>query len=137
MADPIIRRFGKQAVKVIEDIGLIIIMIATVIAMGVEVKTMFGNGTVHLADLLLMFIYLEVLAMVHVYWRSGQLPIRMPLYIAMVALARYLILDMKAMEDWKMLAIAVSIFIIAAAVLITRYGHVRFPYEKSEDRSKD
>lgn len=137
MPDPIIRRLGKQAVKVIEDIGLVIIMIATVIAIGIEVKTMFGNGTVHLADLLLMFIYLEVLAMVSVYWRSGQLPIRMPLYIGMVALARYLILDMKAMDDWKMLAVSGSILIIAVSVLVIRYGHVRFPYEKNEDRAKD
>ena len=47
--------------------------------------------TVTLADLLLLFIYLEVLAMVTIYLDSGKLPVRMPLYIAIVALARYMI----------------------------------------------
>jgi phosphate starvation-inducible membrane PsiE len=42
-----------------------------------------------------MFLYLEVLAMIGQYFKSGQLPVRFPLYIGMVALARYLILDIK------------------------------------------
>jgi protein PsiE len=55
----------------------------------------------------------------------------MPLYIAMVALARYLILDMKAMNEWQMLAISASILLISLAVLIVRFGHVKYPYEKN------
>jgi hypothetical protein len=61
---------------------------------------------VALADLLLMFLYLEVLAMIGQYFKSGQLPVRFPLYIGMVALARYLILDLKEMSEWRMLAVA-------------------------------
>lgn len=128
MPDKMIEAFGQKMVRVVEDIGLVIILFATLIAAGQEIMHMVSIGTVHLADLLLMFIYLEVVAMVHAYWQSGQLPVRMPLYIAMVALARYMILDMKAMDEWRMLAIAGSVFILGAAVLIVRYGHVRFPY---------
>jgi protein PsiE len=62
--------------------------------------------TVTLADLLLFFIYLEVLAMVAIYLESGKLPVRMPLYIAIVALARYMILDMKSLDTWRMLGVA-------------------------------
>ncbi len=78
-----------------------------------------------------MFLYLEVLTMVGLYYNSGKLPVRFPLYIAMVALARYLILDIKELDVWRMLAVSGSVLLISLAVLVIRYGHVRFPY--SED----
>jgi protein PsiE len=81
-----------------------------------------------------MFLYLEVLTMVGLYYNSGKLPVRFPLYIAMVALARYLILDMKDLDIWRMLAVSGSVLLIAIAVLIIRYGHVRFPYVEDAAR---
>ncbi len=105
-----------------------VILLTTLIAAGQEVAHMISARTVGLSDLLLLFIYLEVIAMVHAYWDSGQLPVRMPLYIGVVALARYLILDIKAMDEWRMLAVAGAIVLLALAVLVIRYGHVRFPY---------
>jgi len=110
--------------------GLLIIAVATVIAVGFELVAMIEARTVTLADLLLLFIYLEVLAMVAIYLDSGKLPIRMPLYIAIVALARYLILDMKNLDTWRMLGIAGAALVMAIAVLVIRYGHIRFPYEE-------
>ena len=77
-----------------------VIAIATVFALGSEVLVMVRAMQVTLADLLLLFLYLEVLAMVGLYYHSGRVPVRFPLYIAMVALARYLILDMKAMASY-------------------------------------
>ncbi len=129
MQESQIRQAGKRAVDFIEDIGLVIIIIATVIAAGKEIWHMIEIQDVMLADLLLMFIYLEVVAMVHAYWQSGHMPVRMPLYIAMVALARYLILDMKSLDEQRMIMIAVAILVIGLAVLVIRFGHVRFPYE--------
>jgi protein PsiE len=52
------------------------------------------------------------------------------MYIAMVALARYLILDIKDMNEWRMLAVALAIFMLTLGVLAIRYGHVRFPYRE-------
>lgn len=118
-----------------QDIGLIVIAIATVIAIGSEVMLMINNRAVMLADLLLLFIYLEVLAMVAIYLKSGKLPIRIPLYIAIVALARYMILDMKDMDQWRMLAVAGSALILAVTILVIRYGHVRYPYESDHESS--
>jgi len=66
--------------------------------------------------------------MVGLYLESGQLPVRMPLYIGMVALARYLVLDMKEMDVWRMVGVSASVLVLALAVLVVRYGHVRFPY---------
>ena len=93
---------------------------------------MVGAGRVALADLLLMFIYLEVLTMIGLYFESGKLPVRFPLYIGMVALARYLILDMKDMDLWRMVGVSASILLLALAVLAIRYGHIRFPYSEEE-----
>ncbi|MFA5531532.1 MAG: phosphate-starvation-inducible PsiE family protein [Thiohalomonadaceae bacterium] len=131
MLDLKLRAGGKRAVEFVEDIGLFIILVATLIAGGQEVWAMIGHGTVRLADLLLLFIYLEVVAMVHAYWQAGHLPVRMPLYIAIVALARHLILDMTHLSTEKILAIAAGIVLLGLAVLVVRYGHIRFPYEGS------
>ena len=127
-------RLALSALGVLEAVGLVVITLATLTAGALEVKTMVGAGTVSLADLLLLFLYLEVLAMVGVYFRSGQLPVRFPIYIAIVALARYLVLDMKSLEGWRMLSVAAAMLLLACAVLVIRYGHTRFPYR---DRPED
>lgn len=117
-----------------ENVGLLVIAVATIIAVGVEISSMVSARTVSLADLLLLFIYLEVLTMVSLYLDSGKLPVRLPLYIAIVALARYLILDMKNMDVWQMLAVAGAMLIIAVTVFVHRYGHAKYPY-KEEDKA--
>ena len=66
----------------VQDVGLLIIAVATVIAAGTEVTLTIQASTVTIADSSLLFIYLEVLAMVAIYLDSGKLPVRMPLYIS-------------------------------------------------------
>jgi len=127
-----IQEFNQQLLSLVEHIGLLVIAIATVIAMATEITVMARAMQVTLADLLLLFLYLEVLAMVGAYYRSGKLPVRFPLYIGMVALARYLVLDIKGMDDWRMLAVTGSILLLTLAVLIVRIGHVRYPYPSDE-----
>lgn len=129
----ILKDITKNSLDVVQDIGLVIVAIATLIAFGAEIKLMVEQRAVTLADLLLLFIYLEVLAMVAIYLKSGKLPIRIPLYIAIVALARYMILDMKAMDSWRMLAVAGAALIMAITILVIRYGHVRYPYESGSE----
>jgi len=116
----------------VEYLGLLVIGIATTVAMYHEVTVMVAANKVHLADLLLMFLYLEVLAMIGQYFKTGQLPVRFPMYIAMVALARYLILDLKEMSEWRMLAVAAAIFLLTLGVLLIRYGHVHYPYREDD-----
>lgn len=116
----------------IEFLGLGIITIATVIAGIGEVGIMLEAKAVTLADLLLLFLYLEILAMVGLYFQSGKLPVRFPIYIAIVALARYLVLDMKNLDLWHMLGITGSILLLTLAVLVIRFGHVRFSYKEGE-----
>ncbi len=131
-----IQIFNQWLLAFVEHIGLLVIAVATVFAMTNEVLTMVNARQVALADLLLLFLYLEVLAMVGLHYRTGKLPVRSPIYIGMVALARYLILDLKTMDDWRMFAVTGSILILALAVLLVRFGHVRFPYPSVESLKK-
>ena len=88
------------------QLGLMcIILISTIIAVGIEISNMFLNQSVTLADLLLMFLYLEVLAMVRVFWNQQSISITLPLLIAITALARFIILQGKEMDPT---ALAVS-----------------------------
>ncbi len=132
-----LRKFFSGGIDGVEYLGLLVIAIATSVAMFDEVRGMISDHRVQLSDLLMMFLYLEVLAMIGHYFKSGQLPVRFPLYIAMVALARYLILDLKEMSEWRMLSVAAAIFLLTLAVLAIRFGHVRYPYREDRDNKDD
>ena len=132
-----IRRQGIHLARLVEDVGLSIILLATLVAGGIEIHHMWVQKNVMLTDLLLMFIYVETVTMVKVYWESGKLPVRMPLYIAIVAVARYLIIDIKDMDALRVVAVAASILLVAIAVLIVRWGHVKLPYPTGRATERD
>ena len=102
---------------------MVIILISTVIAVGIEIKNMFTNKSVTLADLLLMFLYLEVLAMVRVFWSQQSISITLPLLIAITALARFIILQGKEMDPTALVYEAVAILLIAGAIVVLRLRH--------------
>lgn len=122
----------KKALKTLEIIGLVIISIATIVAIGQEVWVMIQHGKVALSDLLLLFIYLEVITMIGIYYEKNMLPVRFPIYIAIVALARYIILGSKELAPWDMLGIGVTLLSLTIAVFLVRLGHVKFPYEEDK-----
>ena len=100
-----------------------IILVSTVIAVGIEIYKMFENRSVTLADFLLMFLYLEVLAMVRVFWNQQSISITLPLLIAITALARFIILQGKEMDPSALVYEAVAIVLIAGAIVILRLRH--------------
>ncbi len=102
---------------------MVIILISTVIAVGIEMKNMFLKQSVTLADLLLMFLYLEVLAMVRVFWNQQSISITLPLLIAITALARFIILQGKEMDPTALVYEAVAILLIAGAIVVLRLRH--------------
>ena len=128
-----LKESGYKALVIVEDIGLLIIALSTVIAIGFEVVEMLKVMKVTLADLLLLFIFLEVLAMVGIYLKTGKLPVRVPLYIAIVAIARYMILDMKNLDTLRVLGLTGAVLILAISILAIRYGHTKFPYDNTEN----
>ena len=113
----------KNITKNLQFILLTIILISTVIAVGIEIKKMFFNQTVTLADLLLMFLYLEVMAMVRVFWNQQSISITLPLLIAITALSRFIILQGKEMDPSGLVYEAVAIVLIASAIVILRLRH--------------
>lgn len=129
--DRLRRRFGRF-LHAVELAGLIAIGLATAFAMGREAWKVVNTGDVALTDLLLMFLYLEVLEMNLRYLRQGRLPVRFPLYIAMASLARDLILRGVTNDPTHMLLTTVGVVLLALGVLVLRYGQFRFPIKVEE-----
>ena len=109
--------------KTLQLILLGVILVSTVIAVGIEIRTMIINQSVTLADLLLMFLYLEVMAMVRVFWEQQSISISLPLLIAITALSRFIILQGKSMDPSALLYEAGAILLIAAAIVVLRLRH--------------
>lgn len=121
--------FASGLLMWIERLGLLLVTVATFVSLSHELMRIWGTGVVGLGDLLQLFLYLEVFSMINSYFGSGKIPMRYPIYIAMVALARYLLLDMKEMSDEHMLSLSFSILILAGSVLVMRFGHAKYPYD--------
>ena len=113
----------EKIAKNLQLVLMVIILISTVIAVGIEISKMFQNRSVTLADMLLMFLYLEVLAMVRVFWNQQSISITLPLLIAITALARFIILQGKEMDPAALVYEAVAIVLIAGAIVILRLRH--------------
>lgn len=100
-------------------------------------STMIVNGRATIADILLLFIYLELGAMVGIYFKTNHMPVRFLVYVAITALTRMLIGDIQADHepDEGILYISGAILLLAIATLIIRFGSYKFPSPgKSEGR---
>ncbi len=125
-------RFALGLLQWVENLGLLTILIATFLAGYQEVLKMVAAQRVGLPDLLLLFLYLEIVTMLGLYYREGKLPVRYPIYIAIVALARYIVLGMKEMDPLTLVAVTGSLVLLTVGVLLLRYGQTRFPYKENE-----
>ena len=85
----------NKTIRNIQLTAVLVVLISTVIAFFLEIKEMYVNQNITLADLLLMFIYIEVIGLVKSYWETRAVRITYPLVIAITALARFIILQDK------------------------------------------
>lgn len=108
----------KNIIGFIEKLFLVIIAIFTIAAMGQEVFSLIEHRRVELKDLLLMFIYAEVLGMLAAFYASHRIPITIPLFIAMTALSRLIILQGKDGNPSILLFESGAIILIAGACWI-------------------
>tara|TARA_B100000768_G_scaffold108865_1_gene101024 strand:+ start:65 stop:445 length:381 start_codon:yes stop_codon:yes gene_type:complete len=113
----------KNLIKNLQLGLLIIILISTIIAVFLEIINMVQVKSVTLADLLLMFLYLEVMAMVRVFWEEQSIRITLPLLIAITALSRFIILQGKEMDPTALVYESVAILLIAIAIVVMRLRH--------------
>lgn len=114
----------------VEAVLLIAITLATLVAIGNEFIHVFTEQTVLLTDILLMFIYLEVLSMVQQFVTNGKIPVRYPIYIAIMAIARYITLGMKELDGVFVVWLSLAALILAVATIVIRLGHYYWPYER-------
>ena len=108
----------KRAIELTEKGFLILIAIFTVVAMGQEVMLLLENRKVQLKDLLLMFIYAEVLGMLAAFYSSRRIPIAIPLFIAVTALSRLIILQGKDADPTILLYESGAILLICVAAWV-------------------
>ena len=126
----------EYLIKTTERILLVCIAIATLCATIFEIYTLIDNRRVELADLLLLFIYTEVLGMVGVFYRSGSIPITLPLFIAITALSRMIILQGKGSDPQNLLYEAGAILMLAVAVLIIKPSSI-YSLVPSKSKNKE
>ena len=114
----------ENLVGFIEKAVIAIILVATITAIMFEIMRMIEVQYVELADLLLLFIYVEVIGMVRVYYVSNRVRMTYPLFIAITALSRLIILQGKDSNPELLLYEAGAIVLVAIAVIILRLRYV-------------
>ena len=123
-----------HSIKIIEKTLLAIIAILTVLATFEEILKIYDAKSVQLADLLLLFIYTEVLGMIGIFFVSNRIPITLPIFIAMTAISRLIILQGKEMDMSFLLYEAGAILVLAIAVLIVRYKPMKtYSYQTDDE----
>ena len=116
----------SKTIRNIQLTAVLILRISTVIAFIIEMKTMYENQTITLADLLLMFIYIEVIGLVKSYWETRAVRITYPLVIAITALARFIILQDKESDPTNLIYISLAILIVAISTVIIKFRNSKY-----------
>lgn len=125
--------FGDRLVDGFHMVGLFVIGAAILWASWAELLEIIAHGGPRIKDVLLLFIYLELGAMVGIYFKTKHMPVRFLLYIAITALTRVLAIDVKEMSDIHMLTITGAILILSLAVLALRFASHRFPSRDGQE----
>ena len=126
----------NTAIRNIQLVAVVVVLISTIVAFLLEIIKMYEVQNVTLADLLLMFIYIEVIGLVRSYWESRAVRVIYPLVIAITALARYIILQDKDSDPTNLIYLALSILIISIATVVIRFRRSKY-LNIDKDKSND
>ena len=116
----------NNTIRNIQLTAVLFVLVSTIIAFFLEVKEMYDNKNIELADLLLMFIYIEVIGLVKSYWETRSVRITYPLVIAITALARFIILLDKESDPSNLIYISIAILIVAIATVVIRFRNSKY-----------
>jgi phosphate starvation-inducible membrane PsiE len=124
-----INRFGVLLVDAFHFLALFAIGGAIVWSAVAAFIGMAAKGGASIDDILLLFIYLELGAMVGIYFKTNHMPVRFLVYVGITALTRLLVGDIASHHrlDWGIVTVPVAILLLALANLVVRYGSARFP----------
>jgi phosphate starvation-inducible membrane PsiE len=120
---------GNLLVDLFHYLALFAIGAATVWAAVVAFIGMMMKGHASIDDILLLFIYLELGAMVGIYFKTNHMPVRFLIYVGITALTRLLISEVQAhlVPDMGIVVISGGILLLALATLVIRFGSSKFP----------
>ena len=121
----------------LEKIVLSVLIVCTIIAIGMEIQGMIAVYKVTLADILLLFIYIEIIGMIKEYWVSKMIRMSYPLFIAMTALARMIIMQRKDVDPSAYVYESVAILILAIAIVVLRVRHMEILNRRSKKLPDD
>ena len=116
----------NSTIRNIQLVAVFFVLVSTILAFFLEIREMYFNRSVNLADLLLMFIYIEVIGLVRSYWETRSVRISYPLVIAITALARYIILQDKNDDPTNLIYISLAILIVAIATVIIKLRNSKY-----------
>ena len=123
--------------ELLEKIVLSLLIVCTIIAIGMEIQGMISVYKVTLADILLLFIYIEIIGMIKEYWVSKMIRMSYPLFIAMTALARMIIMQRKDVDPSAYVYESVAILILAIAIVVLRVRHMEILNRRSKKLPDD
>lgn len=127
--DAKINQIGGFAVSVFHYLALFAIGGAIVWSASLAFFGMTLKGGATINDILLLFIYLELGAMVGIYFKTNHMPVRFLIYIAITALTRLLVEDISRNHrlDTGILVVAGAILLLAIATLVIRFASSKYP----------
>ena len=123
--------------ELLEKIVLSVLIVCTIIAIVTEIQGMIAVYKVTLADILLLFIYIEIIGMIKEYWVSKMIRMSYPLFIAMTALARMIITQRKDVDPSAYVYESVAILILAIAIVVLRVRHMEILNRRSKKLPDD
>ena len=116
------QHIGREFVDICHYIILFLISVVVVWTAGKEFLSIVQKGSADLKDILLLFIYLELLAMIGIYFKTHRLPVQFLIFIAITALSRHLVVDVQAVSDnfhlWLLATISFAIMVLSASIVI-------------------
>ena len=121
-----IEAFGEVLVKGFHLLALFVIGGTVVWSAADFYFETIQHGRAQLHDILLLFIYLEIGAMVGIYFKTHRLPVRFLIYVAITALTRMLTIDIKDLENEQILTVTGAILVLALAALTIEFSAARF-----------
>ena len=126
----------NAAIRNIQLVAVVVVLVSTIVAFLLEIIKMYEVQNVTLADLLLMFIYIEVIGLVRSYWESRSVRVIYPLIIAITALSRFIILQDKESDPTNLIYLAGAILIVSIATVVIRFRRSKY-LNIDKDKSND
>jgi phosphate starvation-inducible membrane PsiE len=116
-----LEKFGDSFLNYFHIIGLFVVTSVLIWTSVVYIFKMFDSGVPTLKDILMLFIHLEIGAMIAVYFKTKRLPVQFLIYITITALTRVLTIDVKTMDNWTIVTISGAILIMAITSIVLQY----------------